>query len=207
MASDVSSRERFLLVDFVRSSDSVRSASRPFGADRISRTVLPGTVSAVSPGVTNAMASGSFIGIGVGVIAGVMPEDPRATTAAPCTVEAAMAASLAGSAAVSEVPVDDAVSTTERTTPLTAELPDCRWETHDDKNPVAILVRSRPTRRNALTTKGSKCPPEHLANSALASSKDIGFLYDREAVITSKASATATIRDPSGIWEPEIPFG
>jgi hypothetical protein len=59
-----------------------------------------------------------------GAIAGVMPEDPRAITAAPCTVDAAIDASLAGRAAVSEVPVDEAVSTTERTTPLTAELPD-----------------------------------------------------------------------------------
>ena len=54
---------------------------------------------------------------------------------------------------------------------------------------------------------GSNCAPAHASNSALAAGTVIGFLYVRDAVITSNESATATILAPSEISSPASPCG
>ena len=59
----------------------------------------------------------------------------------------------------------------------------------------------------ARTTVGSNCEPAHRSSSARASAAAIGFLYDRAEVITSKASATATIRAERVIDVPRSPYG
>ena len=64
-----------------------------------------------------------------------------------------------------------------------------------------MTQRWRPTEmfRNALTIAGSNWVPAQRVNSLRASRGDMGLLYERAAVITSKESATATIRAPSEI--------
>jgi len=72
-----------------------------------------------------------------------------------------------------------------------------------------IAQRSRPMEifRNALTMAGSNWPPAPLVSSLRAASDVIAFLYVRFAVITSKASATETIRAPRDISAPDRPNG
>ena len=72
-----------------------------------------------------------------------------------------------------------------------------------------ITSRSRPIEmfKNARTTVGSNCPPEHLASSARASAAETGALYERADVITSNVSATATIRAASAMSRPARPAG
>jgi hypothetical protein len=61
--------------------------------------------------------------------------------------------------------------------------------------------RWRPTEmsRKARTIAGSNCVPAQRVSSLRAADGDMGLLYDRAAVITSKASATATILAPREI--------
>ena len=61
--------------------------------------------------------------------------------------------------------------------------------------------------RNARTTFGSNCVPALLASSTRACAAGYGFLYERAAVITSNASATATMRPASEMSSPLNPFG
>ena len=72
-----------------------------------------------------------------------------------------------------------------------------------------VTNRSRPIEmfKNARTTAGSNCPPEHLASSARASAADTGALYERADVITSNVSATATIRAEIAMSKPARPAG
>ena len=72
----------------------------------------------------------------------------------------------------------------------------------------AVRRRSpRPMFKNARETTGSNWDPALSATSWRASSAGIGFLYERVDVITSKASATATMRAASGISLPWRPAG
>jgi hypothetical protein len=68
---------------------------------------------------------------------------------------------------------------------------------------------SRPSEmfNRARTTAGSNCVPLWRANSSRASVAFIGFLYDRTAVMTSKESATLTIRAANAMSSPESPRG
>ena len=63
------------------------------------------------------------------------------------------------------------------------------------------------TFRKARTIAGSNCSPAHAASSRRAAGTLIGFLYERAAVITSKESATLTIRAANEIWSPSRPCG
>ncbi len=69
--------------------------------------------------------------------------------------------------------------------------------------------RSRPmeTLRSALTMAGSNWPPAQRVSSSRAATGLSAFLYERMAVITSNASATATMRAPSEMSCPESPNG
>jgi hypothetical protein len=78
--------------------------------------------------------------------------------------------------------------------------------THE-AGPTVHLSRPREMFRNALTTVGSNWVPAHRASSSRAAGTLAGFLYERDAVITSKASATATMRAPRVIDSSERPFG
>jgi len=72
-----------------------------------------------------------------------------------------------------------------------------------------ITQRSLPieTLRKALTIAGSNWLPAQRVNSVRATTGLIAFLYERTAVITSKASATETMRAPSEISSPDRPNG
>jgi hypothetical protein len=63
------------------------------------------------------------------------------------------------------------------------------------------------TLRNALTITGSNWLPAQRVNSVRAATGLIAFLYDRTAVITSKESATETMRAASEISSPDNPKG
>ncbi len=69
-------------------------------------------------------------------------------------------------------------------------------------DPAPTTRQSRPTEmfRNALTTVGSNCAPEHRTSSCRAAMTPIGRRYGRTAVITSYESATATIRPAREIF-------
>jgi hypothetical protein len=68
-----------------------------------------------------------------------------------------------------------------------------------------ITQRRRPieTFSSALTMAGSNCEPAQRVNSCRAATGLRAFLYERTAVMTSKASATATMRAPSDMSSPE----
>ncbi|HTT91833.1 MAG TPA: hypothetical protein VMF65_19925 [Acidimicrobiales bacterium] len=69
--------------------------------------------------------------------------------------------------------------------------------------------RSRPidTFRSALTIAGSNWLPAQRVSSWRAAAGLRAFLYERTAVMTSKASATATIRAPREMASPDRPKG
>jgi hypothetical protein len=89
--------------------------------------------------------------------------------------------------------------------PTTATLPRLlNWLTIGTSNSQAsgpTTRRWRPTEmlRNARTMAGSNWVPAQRVSSLRASQGDIGLLYERAAVITSKESATATMRAPREI--------
>jgi hypothetical protein len=61
--------------------------------------------------------------------------------------------------------------------------------------------------RKALTITGSNWLPAQRVNSVRAATGLIAFLYERAAVITSKESATDTMRAPSEISSADKPKG
>jgi len=61
--------------------------------------------------------------------------------------------------------------------------------------------------RKALTIAGSNWLPAQRVSSVRAATGLIAFLYERTAVITSKASATETMRAPSEMSSPDNPNG
>jgi hypothetical protein len=69
--------------------------------------------------------------------------------------------------------------------------------------------RSRPIEmfNSALTISGSNCWPAQRVSSFRAATGLRAFLYERTAVMTSNASATATMRAPSEISSPDRPNG
>jgi hypothetical protein len=73
--------------------------------------------------------------------------------------------------------------------------------------PITSRKRPREIARNARTTTGSNCVPALFANSVRAWAAGKGFLYERAAVMTSNASATATMRPASEIRLPRSPLG
>jgi hypothetical protein len=76
-----------------------------------------------------------------------------------------------------------------------------------ETGPITSRIRPSEMFRNARTSAGSNCVPEHAVSSARASSGVAGSLYERIEVITSKTSAIATIRPASGMSEPATPRG
>ena len=112
------------------------------------------------------------------------------------------AAMLASS--LSPTPMTPAPSPMTAVTAVTAEVPDAPavtsdWGTNEscvnhDNGPIAIRRRPIEMFRNARTTVGSNWLPAQRANSARAAAADTGCLYDCADVITSNASATATMR-------------
>ena len=72
-----------------------------------------------------------------------------------------------------------------------------------------MTQRRRPieTFSRALTMAGSNCVPAQRVNSCRAATGLRAFLYERTAVMTSKASATDTMRAPRDISSPESPNG
>jgi hypothetical protein len=72
-----------------------------------------------------------------------------------------------------------------------------------------IIQRSLPieTFRKALTMTGSNWLPAQRVSSVRAATGLIAFLYERTEVITSKESATETMRAPSEISSPDKPKG
>ena len=75
------------------------------------------------------------------------------------------------------------------------------------KNPAFFDIFPTETRNIARTTAGSNWDPAFFVSSWRASSIGNGFLYARAAVITAKASATATIRALSEISVLARPLG
>jgi hypothetical protein len=73
--------------------------------------------------------------------------------------------------------------------------------------PIASRSRGVDTASIALTTLGSNCVPAQSLSSRSAAARLIGLRYDRAAVITSNASATATMRAPRQIRSPASPSG
>jgi hypothetical protein len=73
--------------------------------------------------------------------------------------------------------------------------------------PAARVTRPTETLSMARTTSGSNCVPAFFVSSWRASSIGRGFLYARAAVMTAKASATATIRALSEMSAPASPLG
>jgi hypothetical protein len=65
------------------------------------------------------------------------------------------------------------------------------------KGPMTNRWRPTEILRKARTIAGSNCVPAQRVSSLRAAEGDMALLYDRAAVITSKASATATILAPS----------
>ena len=61
--------------------------------------------------------------------------------------------------------------------------------------------------RNARTMAGSNCDPAQRVNSFRASDGEIELLYERTAVMVSKASATLTIRAAKDMSFPANPNG
>ena len=80
------------------------------------------------------------------------------------------------------------------------------WASHDS-GPMTSRIRPSETFRKARTTRGSNCVPAQRAISARPAFAEPASLYDRAEVITSKTSATATIRPASGIASPLRPRG
>jgi hypothetical protein len=76
-----------------------------------------------------------------------------------------------------------------------------------ERGPMASRSFPSPMLRNARTMTGSKWVPADRASSWRASSAGTGCLYEREAVMTSKASATATMRAAREISSPFRPRG
>ncbi len=71
-----------------------------------------------------------------------------------------------------------------------------------ESGPMITRIRPSETFRNARTTCGSNCVPAHFAISWRPSALFPASLYDRAEVITSKTSATATMRPGSGMSSP-----
>ena len=76
-----------------------------------------------------------------------------------------------------------------------------------DIGPTVHQSLPRDTFRKARTIAGSNCSPAHAASSRRAAGTLIGFLYERAAVITSKESATLTIRAANEICSPSRSCG
>jgi len=67
------------------------------------------------------------------------------------------------------------------------------------KGPMTNRCRPTEMSKNARTMAGSNCVPAQRVNSFRANFGDMALLYERAAVITSNASATATILAPREI--------
>ncbi len=80
------------------------------------------------------------------------------------------------------------------------------WASHDI-GPIALHSRPSEMFIIARTTSGSNWVPAQRCNSDRAVSADVGTLYDRADVITSKASATETILDVSASCSLGTPVG
>ena len=77
----------------------------------------------------------------------------------------------------------------------------------DESGPAARDTRPTETLNMARTTAGSNCVPEPRVSSSRAADIGSGFLYALAAVMTAKASATATIRALKAISSLRSPLG
>ena len=73
--------------------------------------------------------------------------------------------------------------------------------------PIVHSSRGSAIARNERTIAGSKWLPAHRVSSARAAAVDIGALYERAAVIVSKASTTAITRPATLICSPASAAG
>jgi hypothetical protein len=76
-----------------------------------------------------------------------------------------------------------------------------------DAGPTVDQSRPNDTLRNARTIAGSNCSPALAASPRRATGTLIGLLYEHAPVITSKESATLTMRAASEMTSRSSPFG
>ena len=91
--------------------------------------------------------------------------------------------------------------------PATPNLANSGTSATQETGPTTQRRRPIETFRSALTMAGSNWLPAQRVSSWRAATGLNAFLYERIAVMTSKASATATIRAPSEISSPDKPKG
>jgi hypothetical protein len=91
--------------------------------------------------------------------------------------------------------------------PATPNLANSGTSATQETGPTTQRRRPIETFRSALTMAGSNWLPAQRVSSWRAATGLNAFLYERTAVMTSKASATATIRAPSEISSPDKPKG
>ena len=145
---------------------------------------------------------------GAGVLRGVS-RGPPSTSCSVASARAAVSSTTPPPNVPAEAPTNVA-ATSAALPPAALEKTDVgnsvAWASHDT-GPVARRRRGTEMLRNARTTVGSKWVPADRASSARACADEIGCLYERADVITSKASATATIRAESAMSVPPRPAG
>jgi hypothetical protein len=91
--------------------------------------------------------------------------------------------------------------------PATLNLASRGTSATHETGPITQRTRPIDTLRRALTMAGSNWPPAQRVSSWRAAPGLNAFLYDRMAVMTSNASATATMRAPREISSPDSPKG
>ena len=178
-------------------------------AGAVGAVVVVGSGGASITGVSSADVAGAGIEITSGtVVGGSASGNAVRGPAASTTVEPpSMTGGWSNTPPARRAPAVAATLAAAPATGLTGTRPTSgSWVSHDS-GPIAR--RSRPSEmfRNARTGRGSNCVPAQRASSARPSTAPFASLYERTLVITSKTSATDTIRAARLIWSPAIPFG
>ena len=222
----------FVVFDFVASVDEGWGTAMAGGVvfDAAGLDVVGGGVFAAAVAAAAEVAVGVAIGAVVLDVVDGNAAGPAAFDPAACGDAATLAGVLLGEATDGAVAatglVDAATGLANPATPATATTltPIAAWPatpaavndgaepsngvpTSHEVGPIAHRSRGAETASSARTTSGSNWEPLKRTVSSCAAARVIAFLYVRGPVMTSKESATATIRPASEMSRPLSPSG
>ena len=154
----------------------------------------------VGLGVTGAVGAGVGLAVGGGTVgrglcegadarAGDRPAGPATTTPRPGPATPLTASMVAVAAVVMPMPIPELAHPPNPNMRPRVGI----WAIHAPR-PMVVQRRPTDTLRKARTMTGSSCVPATRTSSLRAASTLMGSRYGRGAVITSKTSATATMR-------------